>query len=251
MATSILLGVEARLAKTDAMLLLTVRRRDGRDGARLSRERRPARHPAGAKPAIFWTALAAGILIKGPLILMFVGLAGAHARRSRDRSARWLAALRPFAGFALAAACWCCPGSSPSSRRRAAISSCRVGRPRHARQGDQRPGDAWRAARILSSCCSGSRSGRARRWPRWRRRRFGGAARDRGAQFLLAWLVPSWIVFELVMTKLPHYVLPLYPAIAILIAGVIERRQPVRVALAGARHRWMVPVSRRHRDRRC
>src|SRR6185295_13978033 len=45
-----------------------------------------------------------------------------------------------------------------------------------------------------------------------------------GAQDLLAWLVPSWIVFELALTKLPHYVLPLYPAIAILTAGALERR---------------------------
>jgi len=44
------------------------------------------------------------------------------------------------------------------------------------------------------------------------------------AQFLLAWLIPSWIVFELVLTKLPHYVLPLYPAIAILTVGALERR---------------------------
>jgi 4-amino-4-deoxy-L-arabinose transferase-like glycosyltransferase len=36
--------------------------------------------------------------------------------------------------------------------------------------------------------------------------------------------VPSWIVFELVVTKLPHYVLPLYPAIAILIAGAVESK---------------------------
>ena len=50
------------------------------------------------------------------------------------------------------------------------------------------------------------------------------ARREPGVQFLLAWLVPSWIVFELVITKLPHYVLPLYPAIAILIAGALERR---------------------------
>jgi len=49
------------------------------------------------------------------------------------------------------------------------------------------------------------------------------ARREPGAQFLLAWLIPSWIIFELVMTKLPHYVLPLYPAIAILIAGILER----------------------------
>jgi 4-amino-4-deoxy-L-arabinose transferase-like glycosyltransferase len=51
----------------------------------------------------------------------------------------------------------------------------------------------------------------------WRQRR------EPPTRFLLAWLVPSWIVFELVVTKLPHYVLPLYPAIAILIARAIER----------------------------
>ena len=45
---------------------------------------------------------------------------------------------------------------------------------------------------------------------------------EKGARFLLAWIVPAWIVLELVVTKLPHYVLPLYPAIAILIAGVVD-----------------------------
>jgi len=59
------------------------------------------------------------------------------------------------------------------------------------------------------------------------------ARREPGAQFLLAWLVPSWIIFEAVMTKLPHYVLPLYPAIAILIAGILEKGGLARV-------RWMV-----------
>ena len=38
MASSVLLGVEARLAKTDAVLLLTCSGGDGRDGARLSDE---------------------------------------------------------------------------------------------------------------------------------------------------------------------------------------------------------------------
>jgi 4-amino-4-deoxy-L-arabinose transferase-like glycosyltransferase len=46
--------------------------------------------------------------------------------------------------------------------------------------------------------------------------------REPAVKFLLAWLVPSWVVLELVPTKLPHYVLPLYPAIAILIAGAID-----------------------------
>jgi 4-amino-4-deoxy-L-arabinose transferase-like glycosyltransferase len=42
-------------------------------------------------------------------------------------------------------------------------------------------------------------------------------------RFLLAWLVPAYLVLELAVTKLPHYVLPLYPAVAILIAQTIER----------------------------
>ena len=37
-------------------------------------------------------------------------------------------------------------------------------------------------------------------------------------RFLLAWSVPNWLMFELVPTKLPHYILPIYPAVAILTA---------------------------------
>ena len=66
------------------------------------------------------------------------------------------------------------------------------------------------------------------------------ARREPGAQFLLAWLVPSWIVFELVMTKLPHYVLPLYPAIAILTVGALERRVLSRSWLMRGAAWWFV-----------
>jgi 4-amino-4-deoxy-L-arabinose transferase-like glycosyltransferase len=44
--------------------------------------------------------------------------------------------------------------------------------------------------------------------------------------------VPAWILLELVITKLPHYVLPLYPAVAILIAGVMDPE-------VLGRHRWL------------
>src|SRR6202035_5905245 len=40
-------------------------------------------------------------------------------------------------------------------------------------------------------------------------------------RFLLAWLGPAWIFLELVPTKLPHYVLPLYPALALLAGGAL------------------------------
>lgn len=69
----------------------------------------------------------------------------------------------------------------------------------------------------------------ARAWRRgglWRRGKAGPARGFRDAErFLLAWIVPSWIVFELVLTKLPHYTMPMYPALALLSArGVLGLR---------------------------
>lgn len=39
--------------------------------------------------------------------------------------------------------------------------------------------------------------------------------------FLLAWIVPSWIVLEFVQTKLPHYTMTLLPALALLSARAV------------------------------
>ena len=82
------------------------------------------------------------------------------------------------------------------------------------------------------------------------------ARREPGAQYLLAWLIPSWIVFEIVVTKLPHYVLPLYPAIAILTVGALERRVLSRSWLMRARRggSWFrpgLPFSRWSAPSRC
>src|SRR5258708_3884753 len=66
------------------------------------------------------------------------------------------------------------------------------------------------------------------------------ARREPGAQYLLAWLIPSWIVFELVLTKLPHYMLPLYPAIAILTVGALERRVLSRSWLKRGAAWWFI-----------
>lgn len=41
--------------------------------------------------------------------------------------------------------------------------------------------------------------------------------------FLLCWLIPTWIVFELISTRLPHYVMPLYTALALIAARVTLR----------------------------
>src|SRR5476651_448890 len=100
MASSILLGVEARLAKTDAMLLLTCVAAIGAMARiYLLARRAPDASVSWTIPAILWTALAGGVLLKGPLILMFVALT-AVTLSIADRSARWLLRLRPLAGFA-------------------------------------------------------------------------------------------------------------------------------------------------------
>jgi 4-amino-4-deoxy-L-arabinose transferase-like glycosyltransferase len=41
------------------------------------------------------------------------------------------------------------------------------------------------------------------------------------SRFLLCWIIPSWLVFELVSTKLPHYTMPLYPALALISARAV------------------------------
>ena len=41
-------------------------------------------------------------------------------------------------------------------------------------------------------------------------------------QLLAAWLIPAWLVFEAVPTKLPHYVLPLYPALALAVVLALQ-----------------------------
>ncbi|MSP49756.1 MAG: glycosyl transferase [Alphaproteobacteria bacterium] len=46
---------------------------------------------------------------------------------------------------------------------------------------------------------------------------------DAPTRVLLAWAIPAWLLFEAVPTKLPHYVLPLFPALAMLAARLLVR----------------------------
>lgn len=57
--------------------------------------------------------------------------------------------------------------------------------------------------------------------------------------FLLSWLLPTWIFFEIYSTKLPHYTLPVYPALALLgaraaLSGTtLLTRWPARLSVVG------------------
>jgi 4-amino-4-deoxy-L-arabinose transferase-like glycosyltransferase len=222
LCSSVLLGVEARLAKTDAMLLLTVVAGMGALAhIYLSWQRdEEDRLSAWAVPAVFWTAMAGGILLKGPLILMFVALT-VITLAIFDRSAAWLWRLRPVWGVLwmlllvlpwFIAIFWRAGDAFFADSLGGDMLSKLAAQESHGAP----PGTYlalfwvtfWPGAPLAGLAAPAI----------WR------ARREPGAQFLLAWLVPSWIVFEVVMTKLPHYVLPLYPAIAILTAGALERR---------------------------
>jgi len=222
MCSCVVLGAEARLAKTDALLLLTVVAAMGamaRVYLSWQRGEDPAQ-PPWSSPAIFWTALAGGILLKGPLILMFVGLT-ILVLAVLDRSAVWLWRMRPVWGLM-----WMLVLVLPWF----ILIFLRAG---DAFFADSLGGDML--SKLAAQESHGAPPGLylllfwVTFWPGaalagmaapavWR------ARREPGAQYLLAWLIPSWIVFELVLTKLPHYVLPLYPAIAILAVGALERR---------------------------
>jgi 4-amino-4-deoxy-L-arabinose transferase-like glycosyltransferase len=222
-ASCVLLGIERLIAKTDAMLLMTVVAAMAAMARAYLPNERAQLDASGAwlVAGVFWTALAAGVLLKGPPIVMVVALA-ALALIVLDRSARWLLALKPAVGIA-----WLALLVLPWFL---AI----IGR----------AGDAFFAESVgqdlLSKVFAGQESHGAPPgyyfvlfwftfWPGatlaalatpavW------AARREPATKFLLAWLVPSWLVLELVITKLPHYVLPLYPAVAILIAGAIDAR---------------------------
>ncbi len=62
--------------------------------------------------------------------------------------------------------------------------------------------------------------------------------------FLAAWIIPSWILFELVQSKLVHYVLPLFGAMAILCADtLVESWHQATEVLAAkwfASARWII-----------
>ena len=229
MAGSVALGIEARLAKTDAVLLFATVLAMGvlaraylLARSSIANGDRRAAQLSWAAAALFWTALAGGILDKGPLILMVVGLA-AVALAISDRSARMLTALRPLAGAA-----WMFVLVLPwfiaiYLRAGNAFFVDSVGHDMLAKVGGGQeahgapPGYYILLFFVMFFPASALAIPAAPAI--WRSRR------ELAVRFLLAWLVPSWIVFELVPTKLPHYVLPLYPAMAILIAAAIEKKQ--------------------------
>ena len=213
MASCVVLGVEARMAKTDAVLLATVV--IGQAAlASLYLSRHAERSGWGA-PLAFWISAGIGILIKGPIVLLVSGTT-VLVLAALDRKAGWLTRLRPLAGLAIVAAIAAPWLVAIAIKTKGAFFAESVG---HDMLGKVAAGQEskglppgyylgtfwvtfapWSFLALL-----------AVPWA-WSRRR------TDAVKFCIAWILPSWLVFEAVPTKLLHYTLPVFPAIAILTA---------------------------------
>jgi 4-amino-4-deoxy-L-arabinose transferase-like glycosyltransferase len=219
MMGSVMLGAQTRLARTDAMLLFTiVTAMAVLARAYLSSRDSKVAPPGWALVTVFWTALAAGVLLKGLVIVMIVGLTAATLSIV-DRSVRWLFTLRPLYGvvwLVVLALPWFIAiyERTGSAFLVNSVIHDTLGKIADAQESHWGPPGYYLVLFFPGSILVGLAAPAV-----WARRR------EAPIRFLLAWLVPSWLVFELSVTKLPHYVLPLCPAIAILIAGAVEAKE--------------------------
>jgi 4-amino-4-deoxy-L-arabinose transferase-like glycosyltransferase len=217
MASTAVLSIESNLAATDAALCGAVTLAM----AAMARLYFAARDgpPAGWRvKSLFWLGLSASVLLKGPIGPMVIGLT-VLALIAWDRRAAWLRTLGWDWGLILLAGMILPWALAITVATDGAFWGMAVG-------GDLAPkligGQEGHGAppgyyALLSPWLlfpaslllpAGLVAG-------WRRRA------EPGIRFALCWLIPSALVFELVPTKLPHYTLPLYGALAWLMAAAL------------------------------
>lgn len=204
------LGFEAKIAKTDAALLACV---VVAQFALMRTYLYP--RPAWPVAAAFWAALGVGVLLKGPIIALVIGLT-ILALIACDRRADWLKGLRAQWGvlitLAIALPWYMAIGLASHGQFYAiAIGKSLLGKVGAGQQAHGGP-IGYHLIGFPITFWPGSLLAVLALPYVWRERK------EPAIRFLLCWIIPSWIVFELVKTKLPHYVLPLFPAIACLTA---------------------------------
>lgn len=213
LAGILMLGFEARIAKTDATLLASAVLAQAAL-ARIYVGDRLSRPIPGAMAWLFWIAQGAGILLKGPVVplLSLLTIAGIAIF---DRDFSWLKKLKPLTGPGLTlliVAPWLVlitykSGSAfwQESLGRDAFGKVTSGQESHGFP----PGYYFLTYSVFM-------------WPFALMALNGGLKAlnrfrdDPRLLFCLAWYLPIYLVFELVPTKLPHYTLPAFPALLLL-----------------------------------
>lgn len=219
LGATFLLSTEAGIAKTDAMLCGSVTLAMA-GLARIYLAARAGEAPIRPHKLMFWLGLGLSILIKGPIGLIVVAPA-MIALSVWDRDVSWLKRLGWGWGLPLVALIvgpWAI----------AITIATDGGFWTEAIGGDLAPkvagGDEghgvmpgfylliapllfFPAALLLPAALSTAWSRRA----------------EPAIRFLVCWLVPAWLIFELTPTKLAHYTLPTFGALALLAAAALTR----------------------------
>jgi 4-amino-4-deoxy-L-arabinose transferase-like glycosyltransferase len=227
LASSLSLVVEAHLGKTDAVMLACVAAAQGALGEIYRRARAGQRVPARLA-LVFWVAEGLGALVKGPIPPLVAGLTIA-ALCLADHDARWLRRLRwqwgvPLALMILLPWVIAVERATAGAFLADAVGHDMLGKVAGAQESHGAP-PGYYLLLVFATFWPGSLFVLVALAAAWR------ARGDAAVRFLLAWLIPAWLLFELVPTKLPHYGLPLYPALALLAGRV--------VVLGPAPRKWM------------
>lgn len=213
LAVSLVVAVESRTARSDALLLacVVVTQAALWRLARLAEDR----SAFWGAPLVFWAAHAVGVLIKGPIITLVVGLTiAAWCLWHRDRALlRRLHILKGLGITALVVLPWliAITVKTDNAYLEEAIGRSLMGK---VATGDRAHGapPGYHLVALFIAFWPGALLAGAAAALAWTRRH------DPDIRFLVCWFVPTFLVFEAVATKLPHYTMPTYPALAILVA---------------------------------
>ena len=213
MSSCLLLGGVAHSATTDACLLAAILLCQSALASLVTRE--PNSRFSKSDFTLFWTALGAGILIKGPIapLIAILSLAGTcFLTRRRD----FLSGLRPGLGIPVCLLI-VCPWfiaimiKSDGQFLHDSFGKDFVGKLTSGQESHGAPpgyylltllATLWPATLLLPEALRRA----------WQRRS------EIKTAFLLSWILPFWLILELVPTKLPHYILPAIPAACLLMA---------------------------------
>ncbi len=221
LATSALFVFESHIAKTDAMLCAMA-------AIVLACLLRQRRAPTQGQAILFWAAVGIGIMVKGPIIpaITLFTLLGLLLW---ERDGAWTKSLINLPGMLLCALIvlpwsimiWLATDGTFFTEAIGNDLAPKLagGQEKHGAP----PGYYlatlpllfWPGSLVL--LCGLVLGTRAARQTSDANKSIASAAR-----LLLMWIVPFWVVLEIVPTKLPNYLLPVYPALALLCGGAIS-----------------------------
>ncbi len=240
LATTFVLSFEARTAKTDAILLGIGMIAQASLMVLLLRVQE-ARPKFIGWPALLWGALGSTLLVKGPIFLMITALT-AIVYIAWKRDPKLLLKLRPLPGLALALLIFGPWFIAINLETDWAFYYEAVGHSMLDKVGEAQEAHSGPIGfHILATALT--------LWPGVALLGLGILAavkfhaRDE-IKFLIAWIVPTYVVFEIVATKLPHYTLPSFPALALLMGfGLAHASTLLKGRVAWGVHSFTVLVA--------